>query len=118
MSNFSGELKLIVVAIDKGAIDETSLQSILESDLDFKENSEEFRPDTIKKGFKNEAERVSAEIFKKHKKIKEESELVCAMVSDLFKVKGFIGNSSAYGQFSYNILETDFAFIVSIAVNM
>jgi hypothetical protein len=34
-------------------------------DLDFTENSEYYRKDTLKKGFKNEAERVIAELSKK-----------------------------------------------------
>ena len=106
---------IIVARIDKGGVDETSLQEIFEHDSDFSENEDSYRPDTLKKGFKNEAERVSAEIFKKCKKIEEESERVEAMVKKVFEVENFIGNSSYYGSYQYAITETEFEYIVSIA---
>jgi hypothetical protein len=106
---------LIVVGIDKNGVDKTSLQKIFESDSDFSENKDSFRPDTLKKGFKNEAERVSAEIFNKCKKIEEESERVEAMMKKVFEVENFIGNSSYYGSYRYAITETEFEYIVSIA---
>ena len=104
-----------VARIDKNGVDKTSLQQIFEVDADFTENREYFRPDTLKKGFKNEAERVSAEIFNKCKKIEEEEERVDAMIKEVFKVKNFIGNSSFYGSYVYEIIDTEFEYIISIA---
>jgi len=118
MSNHGESAKLIVSTIDKGAVDETSLIEILETDSDFLENEEYFRPDTLKKGFKNEAERVSKEIFTKFKKIKDEETRVDKMVKALFDVSGFIGHSQSYGDYTYQITETEFQYVVSIAYVM
>jgi hypothetical protein len=37
------------------------------------------------------------------------------MVSDLFKVEGFIGTSSHYGSYEFEIIETEYEYIVVIA---
>ena len=115
MSNFSDNANLIVHTIDKGMVNKTSLIAILETDSDFLENEDYFRKDTLKKGFKNEAERVSKEIFNKCKKIKDEGERVEKMVESLFNVSGFIGNSSYSGDYTHQITETEFAYVISIA---
>jgi Sec7-like guanine-nucleotide exchange factor len=115
MSNLSTQAKLIVSVIDKDAVDETALIEILETDLDFRDNTSHFRPDTLKKGFKNEAERISKEIFTKFKKLEEE-ERILKMVKELFKVPNFIGQSNQYGDSDFKITETDFSYVVSIAV--
>lgn len=115
MSNHGNNAHLIISRVDKGGINENSLQEILEHDSDFGENEEYFRKDTLKKGFENEAQRVSAEIFKKHKKVDDESEQLEAMVNDLFKVNNFIGQSGHYGDHTFKIIETDFEFIVVIS---
>ena len=109
--------KIRVVRIDKNGVDKTSLQQIFEVDSDFTENTEYFRHDTLKKGFKTEAERVSSEIFNKLKsKYKGDEEgLVDAMIKEVFKVNNFIGNSSFYGNYEYEITETEFEYIISIA---
>jgi hypothetical protein len=119
MSNHTGNLTLKVITIDKGEVNEKSLQEILELDADFSMNEVMFRPDTLKKGFNNEAERISSEIFKKNsKKISAEDDelgLVGAMLTDVFKVKNFIGDSSFYEAYDYHIVETDFQYVISIA---
>jgi len=106
-----------VARIDKNGVDKTSLQQIFEVDADFTNNTEYFRPDTLEKGFKSEAERVSAEIFNKLKnKYKGDEEgLVDAMIKEVFKVNNFIGNSSFYGSYVYEIIDTEFEYIISIA---
>jgi hypothetical protein len=37
------------------------------------------------------------------------------MIKDLFEVTGFIGCSSNYGDYSYEIIETEFEYVVVIA---
>jgi hypothetical protein len=37
------------------------------------------------------------------------------MVKSVFDVNNFIGQSGDYGDYTYNILETDFAYVISIA---
>ena len=118
MGNLSETAKLIVSVIDKGAVDETCLIEILASDNDFSENEDYYRPDTLKKGFKNEAERVAKEIFTKFKKGKEEEVRLEKMVKELFNISGFIGKSSSYGDYTYQITETEFQYVVSIATIM
>lgn len=119
MSNHTGNLNLKIVIIDKGEVNENSLQEIFEVDNDFSESDDSFRPDTLKKGFKNEAERVSSEIFKKNsKKISAEDDelgLLGEMLKGVFKVKNFIGDSGYYESYDYDITETDFQYVISIA---
>lgn len=118
MGNLSNQARLFVSVIDKGAVDETCLTEILAQDNDFSENTDQYRPDTLKKGFKNEAERVAKEIYTKFKKEKEEETRLEKMVEELFKVQGFIGQSSYYGDYTYQITETEFQYVVSIACIM
>lgn len=99
MGNLANKVNLIVVSIDKDMIDENSLQPILEYDLDFEGS---------------EGKKVSKEIFEKFEDL-DESEMVESMVTELFKIPNFIGDSSHYGDYEYNITETDFSYIVSIA---
>jgi hypothetical protein len=40
------------------------------------------------------------------------------MVSDLFEVDGFIGNSSNYGEYEFEIVETEYEYVVVIATIM
>lgn len=107
---------LLVTTIDKNNINKESLRELFESDSDFLENEDYFRDDTLALGFENEAQRVSEEIFKARKRIKDESERVGKMVKDCFNVSGFIGQSSYYHEYEYEITETEFAYVVSIAV--
>lgn len=125
MGNLSNTATLYISRIDKGGINEKTLQSLLEQDNDFSENTDQYREDTLELGFENEAERVSKEIFDKYKdRIEEdgedfdEFETLSLMVKDLFNVEGYIGCSSYYGDYTYEIIETDFEYIVVIATIM
>lgn len=119
MSNTTGSLNLKVVTIDKGEVNAKSLIEVFNIDADFRENEDAFRPTTLKKGYKNESERVSEEIFKKNvKKINPEDDelgLLGKMLEDVFQVENFIGNSSYYESHDYEITETDFQYVISIA---
>ena len=100
MGNLSNKVNLIVVTVDKGMIDEKSLLPILEYDLDFDGE---------------EGVEVSKEIFEEFKDMDDEVEQVEKMIDALFDVPNFIGNSSFYGDYEYNITETEFMYVVSIA---
>jgi hypothetical protein len=119
MGNLSNKARLITARIDKGGLDEKSFISILDQDNDFSEN---YREDTLDLGFKNEAERVSKEIFdecKMSSKIgDDEFVFLQRMLMKLFKIDGFIGQSSYYGDYEYEVVETDFEYVVIIATIM
>jgi hypothetical protein len=122
MGNLNNTALLITHQINKGDVNEQSLIGILEQDNDFSENEEYYREDTLELGFNNEAERVSKEIFDKHKHLLDEDEedfdeygAIQLMVNDLFDVQGFIGCSSNYGGYQYEVIETDFEYVVVIA---
>lgn len=110
--------QLFIGRVDKGDVNETALFQILEQDSDFFDNEEYFREDTLSLGFKNEAERVSKEIFEKFKSKEDSSERLELMVKELFNVNNFIGKSSNYGRYEFQIVETDFEFIVVIATTI
>ena len=118
MSNLSNEPKLITCRVDKGNVDENSLYNLLASDSDFLEVEDMFREDTLSLGFLNEAERVSKEIFEKHKDIENECERVTRMFREVFNVSGFVGKSSCYGGYEDEIIETEFEYILIIATIM
>ena len=120
MSNLNNTPKLFICRIDKHGLNERSLIPILEQDNDFSENEDYFRADTLELGFENEAERVSKELFEKNRLDIKEDELVGLhqMVSDLFEVDGFIGNSSEYGSYEFEIVETEYEYVVVIATIM
>jgi len=117
MGNLNNTPLLITERIDIGEINEQSLIGILEQDCDFSQNEEYYREDTLELGFKNEAERVSKEIFDKHKENLKDDELdtLNSMVNDLFDVSNFIGQSSNYGGYTFDIIETEFEYVVVIA---
>lgn len=122
MGNLSNTALLITHQINKGDVNERSLIVILEQDKDFSENEEYYREDTLELGFINEAERVSKEIFDKHKHLLDEDGedfdeygAILLMVNDLFGIQGFIGLSSNYGDYNFDVIETDFEYVVVIA---
>ena len=115
MGNLSNTPKLITCRIDKGNITHKSLYPIFASDSDFNRNSEEYQYDTLAKGFCDEAERQSTEIWIKRKNIEDEKERLDLMLADVFEVKGFIGTSSEYGDWVHEVIETEFEFIVIIS---
>ena len=122
MGNLSNTAKLITTRINKGGLNEKSLIDILAQDNDFSENEECYREDTLDLGFKDEAERVSKEIFDNCKmscKIGDDEYIFLhRMLMQLFRVEGFIGRSSYYGDYQYEVIDTDFEYIVVIATIM
>jgi hypothetical protein len=102
MSNLNGTVLLFTDRISKGDVNKESLIGILEQDDDF---------------VGKPAKRISKEIFDKYKiDLKnDEYETLKSMVDELFNVTGFIGCSSNYGDYSYEIIETEFEYVVVIA---
>ena len=116
MSNLSNTPKLITCRIDAGCINEKSLIPIFETDMDFSMNEELYRPDTLELGFETEAERVSKEIYDKCiDRFDCQEELIDNMLKEVFEVEGFIGTSNEYGGFTYEIIQTEYEFIIIIA---
>jgi hypothetical protein len=103
MSNLNGTVLLFTDRISKGSINEETLIGFLEQDDDFVGKM---------------AKRISKEIYEKHKIDLKNDELFTLnlMIKDLFEVIGFIGYSSNYGDYSYEIIETEFEYVVIIAV--
>lgn len=99
MGNLANKINLHVVTLDKGMINEESLLPIFETDSDFQEG---------------EGKRLSKKIFKKFKDL-EETEMVESMIAELFTIPNFIGESTYYGDYEYDITETEFSYVVSIA---
>jgi hypothetical protein len=103
MSNLNGTVLLFTDTISKGEINKETLIGFLEQDGDF---------------VGKPAKRISKEIFDKHKidLDNDEYETLHLMIKSLFDVTGFIGCSSEYGDYSYSIIETEFEYVVVIAV--
>jgi len=102
MSNLNGTALLFTDIISKGSINKETLIGFLEQDDDFVGKM---------------AKRISKEIYQKHKINLKNDELwtLNLMLRDLFEVTGFIGCSSNYGDYSYEIIETEFEYVVVIA---
>ena len=118
MGNLRGSITLAMARVSKGQIDRYSLKPLFNIDNDFTENVEYFREDTLELGFNNEADRVSKEIWDKHKDDDRNDEVVLLnrMVRDVFDVPNFIGQSSDYGDYDFEIIEFDFEYLVVIGV--
>jgi hypothetical protein len=118
MGNLRGNVTLAMARVSKGQIDRYSLKPLFNIDNDFTENVEYFREDTLELGFNNEADRVSKEIWDKHKDDDRNDEVVVLnrMVRDVFDVPNFIGQSSNYGNYEFEIIEFDFEYLVVIGV--
>ena len=67
MSNYTNKLNVHKVVMSTRTPESTAkgFEEILGFDLDFTENEEYFRKDTLKKGFRNEAHRIASENTKK-----------------------------------------------------
>jgi hypothetical protein len=119
MGNLKNEVKQIIFNVDRNsdAINETTLIPALSVDSDFTENEDYFREDTLELGFENEAERVSKEIFEEcnKKDFADETELLNYMIGELFNVSNFIGTSESYGDYMFQVVETEFEFVVVIS---
>jgi len=118
MGNLSGNVTLAMARVRKGRIDRYSLKPLFNIDNDFTENGEYFREDTLELGYNNEADRVSKEIWDKHKDDDRNAEynVLHRMVRDVFEVPNFIGKSNNYGNFEFEIIEFDLEYLVVIAV--
>ena len=118
MSNLVNEVKLITQRVERGSVNDDCLYNILMTDNDFGENEDYFREDTYKLGFVNEADRVSKEIFEKYQYIEDEAERLKEMIKELFTIDNFIADEHTgnYGHYEFKIIESDFEFIVIIAV--
>ena len=118
MGNLRGNVTLAMARVSKGQIDRYSLKPLFNIDNDFTENVEYFREDTLELGFNNEADRVSKEIWDKHKDDDRNDEVVVLnrMVRDVIDVPNFIGQSSDYGNYEFEIIEFVFEYLVVIGV--
>jgi len=115
MSNHGNNAHLLVVVLEKGQLDKDSMREFLQTDADFTDNEDCFRSDTIELGYEDEAQRVSEEIWYKHKKITNDAKRLEKMMKSLFEVPYFIGTSDLYGDYTYEITDVGKAFVVSIA---
>ena len=77
---------LVVIQCEDSKPTKESLMQLF-FDLDFTENVEYFREDTLKKGFKSEAERIVTELLKK--KNLAPVEMIEACLNKQFKSSGF-----------------------------
>ena len=113
-------INLHAIRIDKGNIDKNSLVELLSIDNDFLENVEYFRPDTLELGFENEAERVSEEIFDKFNDALEDDEsyAIEGMFQKVVLLKNFVTQSSTTKSFDHTIVETDFEYILILALDL
>jgi hypothetical protein len=116
MSNYNKEVNIFTARVDKGMINKKSLQPLFDGDCDFTENEDYFREDTLD-NWENEAERVSEEIYEKHLNHEgTEMERLEDMVKDVFELPSFIGDTNHYGNSTYKIYDTEFEYIIVIAV--
>jgi hypothetical protein len=103
MSNYSNDLGQIHFVID---ISETTsitegLYNIFSRDLDFIENEEYFRKNTLKKGFDNEADRIVIEYMGKHL-ISNKKQLEKAVE---YMAKQIFGNYNQYQAYDTSVLK-------------
>jgi hypothetical protein len=99
MSNHGQKANLIVTRIDRREINCETLVDILKVDLDFEDTAED----------------ISNEIYLEHLDVEDEGERIDAMIKSLFEVPNFIGQSSHYGDYRYEIVETEFEWVVAIS---
>ena len=79
---------------------EEGLIELISFDLDFTENEEYFREDTLELGYKNEADRLVKEYLAKNQiKNKEDIEECCSYLL------GEVFNSNYYGDYTLDVVE-------------
>ena len=105
MSNYSNQLGLIhfTLSTKYDSDIKDALYLIFQHDLDFVENEEYFRKNTLKLGYKNEAERLVSEYVSKHR-IDNISKVTRAV--DKLAAKVF-DNSNYYSEHHISIEEID-----------
>jgi len=114
MGNLSNQVNQVVFFVEKDKINEKTLIPIFNVDSDFTENTDYFREYTLSLGFDTESERVSKEIYEKHKD-KKGLELITNMVKDVFTIPNFIGTSDQYGDYSWSVEEVKTGYIIGVA---
>lgn len=94
MGNLCNEIGKHNVTIDLNNI-EKGLIKLMGFDMDFVENEEQYREDTLSLGYKNEAERVVKEYLKKHKvKTQKEFYKSCKDITNhIFDSTSFYGDT-------------------------
>lgn len=80
---------------------EANLIRLISFDLDFSENEEYFREDTLSLGYENEAERVVKEYLAENKVTNKKELFYCC--SDLLSM---VFDSSFYGDWTLDVVET------------
>lgn len=111
MSNYSNTSGLIHVIINLDNLRE-DLHKLLEQDLDFVENVDEYRHDTIAKGYKDEADRIIMEAMKKVKvKSRNSVEEVIGMI-----LEPCYDNDTYYSDYDFDVIKiTEKKFSVAIS---
>jgi len=122
MSNLTNSINLYSFLIEKQRLSNPKiLRQILLIDNDF---CTHFRKDKHAKQYKDEADRVSQEIFLKYNNLKNKRERLTKMIEEILKCKikredgeeiGFVTTSSYTGDYTYNILDVGKFFVVNIS---
>lgn len=102
MGNLSNQLTSgkVKISLDPGKI-EQGLYELINFDLDFTENEEYFREDTLSLGYSNEADRLVKEHIAENKITNKKELFDCC--SDLL---GMVFDSSFYGDWTLEVVES------------
>lgn len=102
MGNLSGQLTTgnVRISLDPGKI-ENDLYGLISFDLDFTENEEYFRMDTLSLGYENEAERLAKEFVAERKITNKEELFDCCQ-----EMLGMVFDSSFYGEWTLEVAES------------
>jgi hypothetical protein len=102
MGNLSNALttEQVRISLDPDKI-KSGLYDLISFDLDFTENEEYFRSDTLSLGYENEAERLVDEYLKEFKINDKESLLDCCL-----NLLGMVFDSSFYGDWNVEVTES------------
>ena len=99
------EVKLIAVLLDRNNVKE-AVMNILSHDMDFIENEEFFREDTLELGFENEAQRVAEELSQKFKEVNQNlinEVLTCHVGGSQF----IVGNCTYTDNYTFELTDID-----------
>lgn len=111
MSNYSNTSGLIHIIINLDNLRD-DLHQLLEQDSDFVENVDEYRHDTMAKGYKDEADRVVMEAMKKvnAKNITSLNEVVSMVLKPCYS------NTTFYRNYEFDIIEiNNKQFVVAVS---
>lgn len=112
MSNYGNTLNIHKVVMSTRTQESTAkgLEELMEFDLDFSENEEHFRKDTLKKGFRSEAHRIAVE--KTKKPVRDDADLENRVNEVLSKVF----DSNYYGDWEFVVVpmvDDEYTIVVS-----